>query len=193
MTVLALLVEGLPPRLTVENGAGFLYPGVVGTTLAYALWFRGIERLPASATSFLSLMSPLSESVLGFVVLEQAYTTWQGAGAALVIAAVLLGQIGGAGRGKAGAPSLSHGHPRSSEHPRSKAGDEIVEDSAVENLPRAVRATNEERGPATVVWTGYPAQSSQTLVWTGYQPSSRHAGHAGYDSRAKGADRSVNL
>ena len=187
LTVLALIVEGLPPRFTVENGAGFLYLGVVGTALAYALWFRGIERLPASATSFLSLMSPLSASVLGIVVLGQAYTTWQGAGVALVIAAVLLGQISGAGRGlrlkdaghaKDGAPSLSR------EHPRSK-GDEIVDDSAAENLPRAVRATDESQAPATVVWTGYPAQSSQTLVWTGYQPTSRHAGHAGYDSRAK--------
>lgn len=103
LAVLALAIEGLPPRLTAENGVGFLYLGVVGTALAYALWFRGIERLPASATSFLGLVSPLVASVLGFVVLGQAYTTSQGAGVALVLAAVLLGQITGWRRGGGGA------------------------------------------------------------------------------------------
>jgi probable blue pigment (indigoidine) exporter len=132
LAALALAVEGLPPRLTVENGTGFLYLGVVGTALAYALWFRGIEKLPASAISFLGLMSPLSASVLGFVVLGQAYTSWQGAGVALVLAAVLLGQMGGAGRG--GTPSPSH------KHRRPKARDEVACDTAAENRPRPVRA-----------------------------------------------------
>lgn len=93
LAVLAFSVEGLPPRLTVENGIGFLYLGIIGTALAYALWFRGIEKLPASAISFLGLMSPLSASVLGFIVLGEAYTIWQGIGAILVLAAVILGQI----------------------------------------------------------------------------------------------------
>lgn len=95
LAVLALAVEDLPPRLTAVNGVGFLYLGVVGTALAYALWFRGIERLPASATSFLGLMSPVAASGLGFVVLGQTYTLQQGAGIVLVFAAVLLGQISG--------------------------------------------------------------------------------------------------
>jgi probable blue pigment (indigoidine) exporter len=114
LAAMALAVEGLPPRLTVENGVGFLYLGVVGTALAYALWFRGIERLPASATSFLGLASPVSASVLGFVVLGQAYTASQGAGVALVIAAVLLGQIAGRSKGKEGTSDrhpAGHGDP----------------------------------------------------------------------------------
>ena len=93
LTILALAIEGPPPRLTAENGVGFLYLGVVGTALAYALWFRGVERLPVSATSFLSLTSPLVASVLGYVVLGQAYTAWQGVGVALILVAVILGQI----------------------------------------------------------------------------------------------------
>lgn len=111
LAVLALAVEGLPPRLTVENGIGFLYLGVVGTALAYALWFRGIERLPASATSFLSLLSPVSASVLGFVVLGQMYATMQGLGVALVFAAVLLGQIGSNRRVKQQAKDLTDAVP----------------------------------------------------------------------------------
>ena len=132
LAVLAVAVEGMPPSLTVENGTGFLYLGVVGTALAYALWFRGIERLPASAISFLGLMSPLAASVLGFVVLGQTYTAWQGAGVALVLAAVLLGQMGGAG--KSGAPSPSQ------EHQRPEVGEGVVRQTAVENRPRPVRA-----------------------------------------------------
>lgn len=103
LAVLAVAVEGLPQYLTAENGVGFLYLGVVGTALAYALWFRGIERLPVSATSFLGLMSPVSASVLGFMVLGQAYTTSQSIGVALVFAAVLLGQIGGGEKVQKGA------------------------------------------------------------------------------------------
>ena len=98
LTLLALAVEGLPPRFTTANSVGFLYLAVVGTALAYALWFRGIEKLPASATSFLGLMSPVSASALGFMVLGQTYTISQGTGVAVILAAVLLGQIGN-GRG----------------------------------------------------------------------------------------------
>ena len=102
LTVLAFAVEGLPPRLTAVNGVGFVYLGVVGTALAYALWFRGVESLPASAISFLGLMSPVAASVLGFVVLGQAYTIQQGAGIVLVFTAVLLGQISGREKARGG-------------------------------------------------------------------------------------------
>lgn len=95
LAVLALAVEGLPSRMTATNGVGFAYLGVVGTALAYTLWFRGIEKLPASAISFLGLMSPVSASILGFVVLGQTYSTSQSIGVALVFTAILLGQTVG--------------------------------------------------------------------------------------------------
>lgn len=95
LAVLALAVEGLPPRMTATNGVGFAYLGVVGTALAYTLWFRGIEKLPASAISFLGLMSPVSASILGFVVLGQTYSTSQSIGVAMVFTAILLGQTAG--------------------------------------------------------------------------------------------------
>lgn len=95
LAVLALAVEGLPSRMTATNGVGFAYLGVVGTALAYTLWFRGIEKLSASAISFLGLMSPVSASILGFVVLGQTYSTSQSIGMALVFTAILLGQTAG--------------------------------------------------------------------------------------------------
>lgn len=91
----ALLVEGAPPSLTAGNVAGYLWLAVVGTGLAYALWFRGIDRLPVSALTFLGLLSPLVATVLGWVVLDQRLTAVQAIGAALVVTAVVLPQLRG--------------------------------------------------------------------------------------------------
>jgi probable blue pigment (indigoidine) exporter len=89
---LALVLEGPPPRLDFAEGAGFVYLGLVGTVFAYALWFRGIERLPASAVSFLSLLSPVVATVLGFVALDETLTPTQLLGALAVFAGVVFGQ-----------------------------------------------------------------------------------------------------
>ena len=51
----ALLAEGMPPAPTLANVAGFAWLAVVGTGLAYSLWFRGIGALPIAMTSFLVL------------------------------------------------------------------------------------------------------------------------------------------
>lgn len=87
-----LTVEGLPEGLTGANITGFLYLGLIGALIAYALWFRGIERLPAIAVSFLSFGSPLAAVVLGFVFLGQELSALQIVGALAVIAAVILVQ-----------------------------------------------------------------------------------------------------
>ncbi|MFD6949663.1 ABC transporter permease [Nocardiopsis sp. TSRI0078] len=89
----ALLVEGLPGRVTAPNLAGFAYLSVVGALLAYAVWFRGVERLPALAVSFLSLASPLTATALGLLVLGETLTPPQGAGALVAVAAVALVQL----------------------------------------------------------------------------------------------------
>ena len=171
LAVLALAIEGSPPRLTAENGVGFLYLGVVGTALAYALWFRGIERLSASATSFLGLVSPLVASVLGFVVLGQAYTTSQGAGVALVLAAVLLGQITGRRRGGGGAGGQTGtrtvDRSRSAEH-RASQPRGVGEYTTAQTRTDSVGATSEKPTFSTMAWAGYPARSAQTLAWSGY-------------------------
>ncbi|MET8500416.1 DMT family transporter [Streptomyces microflavus] len=88
----ALLGEGLPARLTWPNLAGFAYLSLVGALLAYAVWFRGIERLPALTVSLLGFASPLAATILGYLFLRQGLTLVQGAGAIAVVAAVLLAQ-----------------------------------------------------------------------------------------------------
>ncbi|MBN2752363.1 MAG: EamA family transporter [Rhodospirillaceae bacterium] len=89
---LALLTEPPLPSLTVLNLAGYAYLGVVGTGVAYALWFRGVHRLPAAAAASLGLLSPVSATVLGWLVLGQRLTIGQSVGVAVVLASVWLGQ-----------------------------------------------------------------------------------------------------
>jgi probable blue pigment (indigoidine) exporter len=89
---IALIIEGLLPPLSTTNLLGFLYLGVVGTGLAYALWFRGIDRLKASAVSYLGFMSPVVATLIGFVWLRQTLTPIQLVGMAIVLMSVLIGQ-----------------------------------------------------------------------------------------------------
>ncbi len=84
-----LVSEGLPSTLTATNVAGFAWLGIVGTGLAYALWFRGIQALPIMITSFLVLLSPLVATVAGWIYLDQSLSPVQLVGAALVGMAVI--------------------------------------------------------------------------------------------------------
>ncbi len=89
---LALAVEGLPPSLSVSNLFGYLWLGSAGTAVAYALWFRGIEKLPVGRVSLLALLSPIVATTTGWLVLHQRLTGAQMAGATLVLGAIWLGQ-----------------------------------------------------------------------------------------------------
>lgn len=88
----ALIVEGVPSILTARNGLGFLYLGIVNTGLAYALWFRGIGRLPAASMPMLGLLSPVVALTLGYVLLRQQLVLPQILGAALVLGSVVVSQ-----------------------------------------------------------------------------------------------------
>jgi probable blue pigment (indigoidine) exporter len=89
---LALATEGVPPVPTPRNLLGFAIIGLVGTALAYAVWFRGMTSLPASSVSFLSLLSPIVATALGWATLGQSLTPLQLAGAVLVGASIIAGQ-----------------------------------------------------------------------------------------------------
>lgn len=87
-----IVTEGLPNEITLTNGAGFAWLAVVGTGLAYANWFRGIQLLPVSVVSFLGLLSPLVATIAGWTVLDQSLTAPQLLGAALILTAVISSQ-----------------------------------------------------------------------------------------------------
>lgn len=95
----ALLVEGPPPMLTGTNVAGYAYLGLVGTALAYVLWFRGLHRLPASSAALLGLLSPVVAAAVGWLLAGQALSPGQCLGAAIVLGALVLAGPAGNRRG----------------------------------------------------------------------------------------------
>lgn len=88
----ALLIEGPPPVLVGKNLLGYAYLGIIGTAVAYWLWFRGLARLPATSVAFLTLISPLSAAVIGWVALDQTLTPLQLLGMAIALGGTMLGQ-----------------------------------------------------------------------------------------------------
>lgn len=91
---IAYFVEGPPPAtLTITNIAAYAYLAIPGAAIAYAIWFRGIHELSATSVTFLSLLSPVVATTLGWLVLGQSLSPWQGLGALIVLGALLAVQI----------------------------------------------------------------------------------------------------
>jgi probable blue pigment (indigoidine) exporter len=82
----------LPDNLTARNVGGLIYLVLISGILAYALWFWGLERLSASAVTFLTLLNPVTAALLGWIVLDQRLNHWQLIGAVLILVSVVLGQ-----------------------------------------------------------------------------------------------------
>jgi probable blue pigment (indigoidine) exporter len=88
---LTAVVEGAPPALTGRNLAGFAYLSMVGTALAFIVWFNGVRRLPPAAPPLLGLAAPFTGAVLGWVVLGQSLAPLQLTGFAITIGAIAYG------------------------------------------------------------------------------------------------------
>ncbi|MFB7947362.1 EamA family transporter [Kitasatospora phosalacinea] len=96
-----LLSEGAPPAVDGRAVLGYLWLGLVGGLLTYALWFQGIGRLPVTSVAVLGLLSPLVAAVLGALLLDQTLGAVQLLGFALALASIVAGQLperGGAAR-----------------------------------------------------------------------------------------------
>jgi probable blue pigment (indigoidine) exporter len=89
----ALLAEGLPRHLTGTNLGGYAYLAGINTLLAYWLWFRGTAKLPSTALSFLSLLSPVGAALIGWLALSQDLSPLQVLGLLLALAGTVLGQL----------------------------------------------------------------------------------------------------
>ncbi|GAA3879906.1 EamA family transporter [Leifsonia kafniensis] len=97
LTLLALLLvfEGLPSEpLTATNLLGYAYLSIVGTAVAYLLWFRGIARLPTSIPAFLGLLSPVVAILAGWLIAGETLTPPQCAGIVIVLGAVAVAVSG---------------------------------------------------------------------------------------------------
>ena len=88
----ALLTEGPFTELSRTNLWGFVYLGLIGTALAYALWFRGIDLLSPTAASYLGLLSPVVATLIGYFFLQETLSMVQIIGVLIVLASVIMGQ-----------------------------------------------------------------------------------------------------
>jgi probable blue pigment (indigoidine) exporter len=93
LLALMLAIDGAPPTLTLTNVTALGYLSLVGTAIAYSLWFAGVARLPAPAVSLLGLLSPAVAVLVGVAANGEHLTAAQAAGLALVLSAVGAGQI----------------------------------------------------------------------------------------------------
>ncbi|MFI5733415.1 EamA family transporter [Kribbella sp. NPDC051587] len=90
----AYLVEGAPPaHLTLANVGGYAYLTIIGSALAYALWFRGLRALGPTDVTFLGLLSPVVATLLGWLVLDQRLSTAQLIGGLIVLVALVTAQL----------------------------------------------------------------------------------------------------
>lgn len=90
---LALFIEGAPPAIDGQAVIGYTYLALIGTAIAYALWFRGIGLLPATSVAFLGLLSPLAAAVIGWAVLGQSLGALQLLGMAVAFGSTIAGQL----------------------------------------------------------------------------------------------------
>lgn len=90
---LALVIEGAPPALDVPALMGYGWLGIIGTLIAYVLWFRGLQQLPVTAVSFLPLLSPAVATALGWLVLSQSLTLVQTVGFGIALTSIAAAQL----------------------------------------------------------------------------------------------------
>ncbi|WP_213793510.1 EamA family transporter [Klebsiella aerogenes] len=86
---IALLVDPPLQNVTLLQAAGYVWLCVAGAMLAYGLWFRGISRLSPVAVSAMSLLSPVTAVLLGWIFLGQRIEGMALAGLIVVLASVL--------------------------------------------------------------------------------------------------------
>jgi probable blue pigment (indigoidine) exporter len=93
LALFATLAGDVPTLLTAQNVLGFAYVALIGTTLAYGLWFYGIEGIGVSAAAPFFLLIPIVAFVLDAVIRGFVPTMVQGIGAAIVLGSLLIGQL----------------------------------------------------------------------------------------------------
>jgi probable blue pigment (indigoidine) exporter len=89
LAAVTIILEPLPVKApSLSNIAGYAYLTLVGTALAYLLWFRGIKLLPTRIPAFLGLLSPIVALAIGGIAARETLTWVQVAGVALVFLSV---------------------------------------------------------------------------------------------------------
>ena len=90
LTVVALVVEGLPPVVGPSTVAGYAFTSVVATALAFVCWFAGLQRIRAGAVGVIGLLNPVAGVALGSLVAHERLAPAQLAGIALTLAGIVV-------------------------------------------------------------------------------------------------------
>lgn len=77
-------------HLSIASGASILYLGVAATALAWFLWYRGVERLPASVSAVFFFAQPLVGSLLSAIFLHESLNTGFWIGGSVLAIGILL-------------------------------------------------------------------------------------------------------
>jgi len=90
---IAILMEPPLPPLNITNWLAYGYLTVLGTALAYSLWFRGISKISPVAVSALGFLSPVTALILGWVFLGEGFGQRESTGIFIILTSVALLQI----------------------------------------------------------------------------------------------------
>jgi len=76
----------LPPMVWVAVA----FSSVISMGLAYLFWFRGVRELGPTRTAVYANLQPVAAILFAWVALHEVPTAWQGLGAAMIIAGILM-------------------------------------------------------------------------------------------------------
>jgi drug/metabolite transporter (DMT)-like permease len=78
------------PEISAETWAGIAYLGIFASALAYFLYNRALESLPAAQVGNFLNLNPVIGAVIAMIFLKDTFTGWQMAGGVLVLAGIWL-------------------------------------------------------------------------------------------------------
>lgn len=78
------------PEISGKAWAGIIYLGVFASALAYFLYNRALESLPAAQVGNFLNLNPVIGALIAMIFLKDTFTPWQMAGGVLVLAGIWL-------------------------------------------------------------------------------------------------------
>lgn len=95
LAALAAIVGDVPSAVTLGNVVAYVYVALIGTSIAYALWFNGVEKAGAPAVAPFFLLIPMVAFALDAAIRGLVPTAVQSLGAAIVIGSLVVNQRAG--------------------------------------------------------------------------------------------------
>jgi drug/metabolite transporter (DMT)-like permease len=86
--------EGLTRSYSAVQWFWILFISVAGTVVSLGLYNKGLRLIRATHASITATLQPISAAVIAFLFLGEVMTPWQLAGAGLVVASIVVLQIG---------------------------------------------------------------------------------------------------